>query len=268
MDFSHTPLLKVMLNNKCFLVPITRIFVALLLVCSSAVHGQESTAQLRLPAAKYAKVQKIESHTKNKTGRKMTDIFQTGDEKVRVIVKTKKLIPKTASSKTPEGRKAIHEVATQALEKVTDRFEERDVKIKSKLAFIDGFSAEVSLDGLEQLVSEEDVIAVYEDRKRRPMLRDGISLMKGVPARNLSGGAGVSIAILDTGIDYNHPDLGNGGFPNSKVIGGYDTGEDDSDPMDTYGHGTAVAGIAAGDIPVSEVGAYIGGLHLPPSYMH
>ena len=54
------------------------------------------------------------------------------------------------------------------------------------------------------------------------------------------GNKNVTIAILDTGVDYNHRDL----KPNYK-IGGYDWVNDDNDPMDDDGHGTHVAGIAA-----------------------
>lgn len=59
-------------------------------------------------------------------------------------------------------------------------------------------------------------------------------------------GSGIKIAIIDTGIDYNHPDLFGFG-PNGKVIGGYDFVENDNEPIDTNGHGTEVAGIIAAD---------------------
>ncbi len=54
-------------------------------------------------------------------------------------------------------------------------------------------------------------------------------------------GAGVKIAIIDTGIDYNHQEL------KDNYRGGYDFVNDDADPMDdsTPGHGTQVAGIIA-----------------------
>ncbi len=54
-------------------------------------------------------------------------------------------------------------------------------------------------------------------------------------------GQGESVAIIDTGIDYTHPDLG-GGW-GKRVIAGYDFVNHDSDPMDDNGHGTHVAGI-------------------------
>jgi subtilisin family serine protease len=53
-------------------------------------------------------------------------------------------------------------------------------------------------------------------------------------------GKGVVVAIIDTGIDYTHPDLA------GKLIGGYDFVNGDADPMDDNGHGTHVAGIIAG----------------------
>lgn len=58
-------------------------------------------------------------------------------------------------------------------------------------------------------------------------------------------GAGVTVAILDTGVDYLHPALGEGFGPGFKVIGGYDFVNGDADPMDDSGHGTHVAGIIA-----------------------
>jgi subtilisin family serine protease len=54
-------------------------------------------------------------------------------------------------------------------------------------------------------------------------------------------GQGYSVAVIDTGIDYNHADLG-GGWGN-RVVAGYDFVNNDADPKDDNGHGTHVAGI-------------------------
>jgi subtilisin family serine protease len=61
-----------------------------------------------------------------------------------------------------------------------------------------------------------------------------------------SRGAGVTVAIIDTGVDYMHEALGKGFGPGFKVKGGWDFVNNDADPMDDAGHGTHVAGIVAG----------------------
>lgn len=58
------------------------------------------------------------------------------------------------------------------------------------------------------------------------------------------------IAVIDTGVDYMHPDLAdsmwNNPYPGTLPgTYGYDFGDNDADPMDYNGHGTHVSGIAA-----------------------
>ena len=59
-------------------------------------------------------------------------------------------------------------------------------------------------------------------------------------------GSGIKIAIIDTGVDFNHPDLLGWG-PDGKVIGGYNFIHENQLPLDTNGHGTQVAGVIAAD---------------------
>jgi minor extracellular serine protease Vpr len=77
-------------------------------------------------------------------------------------------------------------------------------------------------------------------------------------------GRGVRVAILDTGIDYNHPDLGGCFGPGCRVEVGYDFVGDafngnnpvavpDADPDDCNGHGTHVAGIVGANGGVTGV---------------
>ena len=56
---------------------------------------------------------------------------------------------------------------------------------------------------------------------------------------NITQGEGVIIAMLDSGIDPNQPDL----KQNILFEQGYDFGDDDAFPYDTLGHGTQMAGL-------------------------
>jgi len=53
-------------------------------------------------------------------------------------------------------------------------------------------------------------------------------------------GAGYSVAVLDTGINYNDPNLG-GGW-GKRVVAGWNFIANNNNPMDDNGHGTFVAG--------------------------
>jgi subtilisin family serine protease len=56
-------------------------------------------------------------------------------------------------------------------------------------------------------------------------------------AHRVSTGAGVLVAVVDTGVQYTHPDLV------GSVLKGPDLVDGDNDPDDSHGHGTHVAGI-------------------------
>lgn len=57
------------------------------------------------------------------------------------------------------------------------------------------------------------------------------------------GDPSVLVAVIDTGVDWNHPDLA----PNYVAMG-YDWVNNDTDPMDDHGHGTHCAGIIAASL--------------------
>src|SRR5205807_7779932 len=97
-------------------------------------------------------------------------------------------------------------------------------------------------------------------------------------------GEGIKVADIDTGLDYVHANFGgnadytgvtdtnaNGHFPNAKVPGGTDLVGDaynandpnsvpqpDSNPLDCNGHGSHVAGTAAGNGVLADGTTYHG----------
>ena len=58
-------------------------------------------------------------------------------------------------------------------------------------------------------------------------------------AWDLGQGGGVTIAILDSGVDDSHPDLA------AQMVPGYNFFDNNTNTADVFGHGTAVAGVAA-----------------------
>jgi hypothetical protein len=71
-------------------------------------------------------------------------------------------------------------------------------------------------------------------------------------------GAGSSIAILDSGMNYNDPALGGGFGAGHKVIAGYDFVDNDTNPMDSDGHGTGLASVAAASTYTFDGATYQG----------
>ena len=96
-----------------------------------------------------------------------------------------------------------------------------------------------------------------------------------LPAWGMSAGSdSIIVAVIDTGVDYNHPDLAQniwtnpGEIPNNGIdddgngyvddVHGYDFINNDNDPMDDNGHGTHCAGVIGA---VGNNGVGISGLN-------
>ncbi|MGV8907570.1 MAG: S8 family serine peptidase [Propionicimonas sp.] len=147
-----------------------------------------------------------------------------------------------------------------------------------------GFSVKASTAAVARLRAIPGVTAVYPvypvqlpDRKVEPELKFSLPMI-GADIAQLEGynGDGIKVGVIDTGIDYNHPDLGGSGTPGNnadfgptapRVKYGYDFVGDDYDantpgsepaedafPDDCNGHGTHVSGIvgAGGDPAVGH----------------
>ena len=133
-----------------------------------------------------------------------------------------------------------------------------------------GFSMSLSkkdLDTIKQIehVERVDEIATYQAALEESVPFIGAGSVRGMldESGHRLTGEGVKVAVIDTGIDYTHPDL----MRNYK--GGYDIIDSDLDPMETQAsqgpptlHGTHVAGIIAangrvqGVAPEADIYAY------------
>ena len=92
---------------------------------------------------------------------------------------------------------------------------------------------------LFQFLLSENEIQTYLERSV-PYIGTEILRIDGID------GTGIKVAVIDTGVDFNHPDLFGWG-PDGKVVGGYNFIREDELPLDTNGHGTQVAGVIAAD---------------------
>ncbi|MFC4321900.1 S8 family serine peptidase [Litchfieldia salsa] len=133
-----------------------------------------------------------------------------------------------------------------------------------------GFSVKGKRSEIEKLREEEGIIHSSPVALYKASLDQSVPFIGGDAIRGYFDekndrltGKGIKVGVIDTGIDYNHPDL------KSNYHGGFDIVDGDNDPMETKGssrdqtlHGTHVAGIIAangklkGVAPEAEVIAY------------
>ena len=67
----------------------------------------------------------------------------------------------------------------------------------------------------------------------------GLAKIKAEEAWKVSTGSNVIVAVIDSGVDLDHPEL------SGRVLAGYDFVNEDTQADDDYGHGTLVAGVVA-----------------------
>ena len=131
---------------------------------------------------------------------------------------------------------------------------------------VNAFSCMASDEVISLLEARSDVAYVYQDQPRLLLPDDGktraaterdnawhVDKVNAPDVWNYNGstgytGNGVVVAILDTGVNYNHVDIAGSMWDGGPEFPyhGYDIVNHDNDPMDDYMHGTHCAGIVAG----------------------
>lgn len=165
-----------------------------------------------------------------------------------------------------------------------DAAQEAGVVYRERMSFDrlwNGVSVETTEDGAARLSRLPQVQKVYPvvtlsipklEPDPTPELSTAVTMTQADIAQNSLGltGHGIRVAIMDTGLDYDHPDLGGCFGPGCRVVQGWDFVGDhynndaadpnyspvpvpDAFPDDCNGHGTHVAGIVGANGGVKGV---------------
>lgn len=185
------------------------------------------------------------------------------------------------------ARRATSTRAAQSAARVTTALHTTRTPVLRRYSHtINGFAVRTDASGAAALRRLADVAAVTPTRRVHLDNTNSNAFTQTPQVWDSTGftGAGQKIAVIDTGIDYTHADFGGSGdpadftandgtvvepgsFPTAKVIGGHDfvgdaydadTPVPDADPLDCNGHGSHVAGTAAGYGVLADGSTYHG----------
>ena len=201
----------------------------------------------------------------------LTNINAKSSDKVEKVVfdklndqnKVKVFVQFDANANYKKVSKAIEENKNNAIEKIG--------KTKVKHDFGGFFSAELTANELNLLADDPTVTSIKLVETKHILLQNSVGIInssitwpKQISGINLTG-AGQTVCIIDTGVNYTNPDLGgcygnNSPTSGCKILGGWDYCADnvgcttqDNDPMDIQGHGTHVSGIVVANGTITGV---------------
>jgi subtilisin family serine protease len=208
--------------------------------------------------------------------------MQQGQGRQQVLVRLRTPSVAKSNAKTPAAQqqhKARLQNEQSAFFKRASKQANGAKMLASAQMVLNGVVLEVDAGDIEKLAADKDVERISRVRDYEMDLSETVPYI-GAAAVQAAGadGSGISVAVLDSGIDYTHAAFGGGGtladyaaaygdptsrdglFPTAKVVEGYDfVGEvwpfgpllPDDDPIDFEGHGTHVADIIGGEIGVA-----------------
>jgi minor extracellular serine protease Vpr len=137
----------------------------------------------------------------------------------------------------------------------------KDIKLRRVFReALDGFSVLGSPKAIAQLAQQRQILNVSPVTQYQVQTEESVKIIGGDVVRSLFDkknkrltGKGVTVGVIDTGVDYTHPDL------QRNYAGGHDLVDNDRDPMETRAigkatiHGTHVAGIIAANGKIKGV---------------
>jgi subtilisin family serine protease len=164
------------------------------------------------------------------------------------------------------GSAAAREAITAASEDLAGRFAPGEFTLRHRYGSVGALAGEITATGLERLLADPSVVRVDLDRGGRGQLAEAVPLanLDGVQALGPTG-AGVTVAVIDSGLDTDHPDLGDDlvaeqcfcsgpAGPVGCCPNGADTQSGAGAAEDDHGHGTNVTGIVTSRGTVAPLG--------------
>lgn len=111
---------------------------------------------------------------------------------------------------------------------------------------------------LDQLAGRADIIAIYADKPVYPHLSQSLPLIEQPTTASVGyTGTGATMAILDTGVNWDHSAFGSCTAPGApatcKVVAAVEIATNDGSTKDSSGHGSNVAATALGVAPGSRI---------------
>lgn len=278
-----------------------RIFRATLLACATAIAVTlvTSAAASDHEASSSTRFERI-TGAQNLSGFKPASIDASRTSSVIVEVSGA-----TVAEREAEARKRGQKLSNAEKQRIRQELKQTQQGVKERIAALggtvlfdyqdayNGVAAKIAAKDLVALAAAPNVVAVHPARTFERDNTAGVQYIEGNDVWTDTGntGEGVTVAILDTGVDYTHANFGGPGteaafdsnngtviepgtFPTAKVVGGtdlvgdnYDASSDDPaeatpqpdpDPLDCNGHGSHVAGTAAGFGVLSNGSGYLG----------
>ena len=240
------------------------IFIFLILiVAGAAAHNQsnifsdpDDAGVLRVPP-KDAEVL-AKAYGGGRVNKGVLDDFEAGG---RIFVSVK------VRGEDPRGLKARGDIferlkksSEKAQMRVLSKLGTGDFILTHRMHTIPVFGGHVSREGLLRLLSDPNVESVEAPFEVTRHLPESGALVNATMAWNIRRGganitgAGQTVCVIDSGINYGHPDFGGCGIEDIragecvKIPWGHDFADGDDDPMDTAAegfHGSHVSGIIA-----------------------
>lgn len=148
----------------------------------------------------------------------------------------------------------------QDIQKILEPYHDIELRYTYKHA-LNGFSVKGTLSSLAKLAKSNHVELVSPVQTYKTQQEENIRIIGGDAVRGIYDqtnhrltGKGITVGVIDTGIDYRHQDL------RRNYEGGHDLVDQDADPMESEGpdgpitlHGTHVAGIIAANGKINGV---------------